>query len=318
MKVLLTGAFGNIGTNAVAAILEKGHQLRCFDRETEVTRKRAERFEGRVEVVWGDLRDPGSVAAAVDGCEVVIHVAFALPPFSERYPDRAREINVGGMQNILHAMKSSSPPSKIILISTSSVFKLDPGNQSQRTASDPLEATEATDNYTQHKLECEKMVRESGLDWCICRSGVVPPISRRLNPGIFYVPLDTHMSFLHPRDAGLALANAVTSDEIWGKVLLLGSGPESQIHYRDFVGSLTRAMGFGKLPDEAFGTKPYYTVWMDTSESQRLLDYQRHSFAEFAREMPSLVGYRRYWVRLFRPYYRRRLLKQSPFLGART
>ena len=126
------------------------------------------------------------------------------------------------------------------------------------------------------------------------------------------------MQFLHPRDAGLALANAVTSDEIWGKALLLGSGPESQIYYRDFVNALMQAMGVGRLPDEAFSTKPYYTVWMDTSESQRLLDYQRHTFADFAREMPSLIGYRRHWVRLLRPYYRRKLLKQSPFYKAKT
>jgi UDP-glucose 4-epimerase len=313
MKVLLTGAFGNIGANALAAILEKGHQLRCFDRETEATKRKAERFKGRVEVVWGDLRDPGSVSSAVDGCEVVIHVAFALPPFSERYPDKAREINVGGMQNILEAVRASSPSPKVILISTSSVFKLDPNNRGEYTASDPLEAT---DNYTKHKLECEEMVQGSGQDWCICRSGVVPPIAKSVNKGIFYVPLDTHMSFLHPKDAGLALANAVTSDKIWGKILLLGSGPESQIHYRDFVGSLTRAMGYGRLPDEAFGTKPYYTVWMDTSEGQLLLDYQRHSFADFAREMPSMVGYRRHLVRLLRPYYRRKLLEQSPFYKA--
>jgi hypothetical protein len=25
------------------------------------------------------------------------------------------------------------------------------------------------------------------------------------------------------------------------------------------------------------------------------------------------VGYRRYWVRLFRPFYRRKMLKESPY-----
>ena len=157
-KVLLTGAFGNMGPNAVAAILEKGHQLRCFDRETESTRRKAKRFEGRAEIVWGDLGSDSDVAAAVDGCEVVIHVGFALPPFTERYPDKARDINVGGTQRILNAMKASSSSSKIVFLSTSSVFKLDPGNLSPRTPSDPVEAT---DNYSSHKLECEQMVRGS-------------------------------------------------------------------------------------------------------------------------------------------------------------
>jgi nucleoside-diphosphate-sugar epimerase len=122
------------------------------------------------------------------------------------------------------------------------------------------------------------------------------------------------MQFLHPQDVALALANAINGDEVWGKILLIGSGQGSQIYYRDFVRSLTEAMGIGNLPDEAFSTKPYYTVWMDTSESQRLLNYQQHSFEEFTKEMSSLIGYRRYVVRLFRPFFRRRLLKKSPYL----
>jgi len=314
-KVLLTGAFGNIGPNAVAAILEQGHQLRCFDRDTESTRKKAKRFAGRVEIIWGDLCSDADVSAAVAGCDVIIHMAFALPPFSERYPDRARDINVGGTQRILNAMKASSLPPKIVMTSTSSVFKLDPNNRSPRTAADTVEAT---DNYSRHKLECEQMVRGSGLEWCIFRMGSLPPIVPEIGPWIFFIPLDTHMPFLHPRDAGLAMANAVSSKEIWGKVLLIASGEGSQIYYRDFVEKYTRAAGIGMLPEKAFSTKPYYIVWMDTTESQRLLNYQRYSFADFAREMPLKVGPRRYKVMLLRPRYRRRLLAQSPFLKAKA
>lgn len=314
MKVLVTGAFGNIGANVVKKLLEQGHQVRCFDRRTEATERKARIFKGQTEVVWGDLRSSAAVAAAVHGRDVIIHLAFALPPMSEYRPEKARDINVGGTQNILNAMKTLAPPPKIILASTSSVFKLDPDNQSQRTASDPVQAT---DHYTQHKLECEQLVQESGLDWAIFRLGAVPPIAFGFGAGVFYIPLDTHMQFLHPQDVGLAFANAISSAEVWGKILLIGSGTGSQICYRDFIERLMEALGVGRLPDEAFRTTPYYTVWMDTSESQRLLNYQRHSFEEFTREMPSLVGYRRHFVRLFRPFFRRWLLKKSPFLKAK-
>jgi nucleoside-diphosphate-sugar epimerase len=37
MKMLLTGALGNIGWNLIPAIVERGYNLRCFDRETEAT-----------------------------------------------------------------------------------------------------------------------------------------------------------------------------------------------------------------------------------------------------------------------------------------
>ena len=312
MKVLLTGAFGNMGPNVVEALLENGHQVRCFDRKTEATQVKAGRYTGRVEIVWGDLRDAGNVADAVRDREVVLHLAFALPPFSEQRPDKACEINVGGTRNILNAMKASSPTPKIVMTSTSSVFKLDPNSRSPRTATDPVEAT---DNYSKHKLECEQMVRESGLEWAIFRMGMLPTIMPEIGFWIFFIPLDTQMQFLHPKDAGLALANAVSSGDIWGKTLLIGSGgQESHIYYRDFVKKYTRAAGSGMLPEEAFSTKPYYTVWMDTTESQRLLGYQRHTFSDFAREMPAMVGPRRYKVMLLRSRYRRALLAQSPFL----
>jgi len=314
MKVLLTGAFGNMGPNVIEALLGKGHQVRCFDRKTEATQAKAQRYAGRVDVVWGDLREAGSVADAVRDREVVLHLAFALPPFSEQRPDKAYEINVGGTRNILNAMKASSLPPKIIMTSTSSVFRLDPNNRSPRSAADPVEAT---DNYSKHKLECEQLVRDSGLDWAIFRMGMLPTITSEIGPWIFHIPTDTQMQFLHPKDAGLALANAVTSKEIWGKTLLIGSGQGSRIYYRDFVEKYARAVGIGMLPEKAFSTKPYYTVWMDTTESQSLLNYQRYSFKDFAREMPALVGSRRYRVLLFRPYYRRRLLEQSPYLKAK-
>ena len=311
MKVLLTGAFGNMGPNVIETLLEKGHQVHCFDRKTEATEAKSQKYANRIEVAWGDLREAGSVAEAVRDCEVILHLAFALPPFSEQRPDKACEINVGGTRNILNAMKASSPTPKIVMTSTSSVFKLDPNNRSPRTAADPVEAT---DNYSRHKLECERMVRESGLDWAIFRMGMLPTIMPEIGFWIFFIPLDTQMQFLHPKDAGLALANAVSSKDIWSKILLIGSGGGSRICYRDFVKKYTRAAGIGMLPEKAFSTKPYYTVWMDTTESQSLLNYQRYSFADFAREMPAMVGLRRYKVMLLRPRYRRKLLAQSPFL----
>ena len=42
MKVLLTGAFGNVGTSALEELLERGHQVRCFDLKTKVNEKTVE------------------------------------------------------------------------------------------------------------------------------------------------------------------------------------------------------------------------------------------------------------------------------------
>ena len=66
MKVLLTGAFGNVGSSALDELLERGHQVRCFDVKTRENVKAARKIKGKAEVFWGDLRHPEDVNAAVE------------------------------------------------------------------------------------------------------------------------------------------------------------------------------------------------------------------------------------------------------------
>jgi UDP-glucose 4-epimerase len=313
MKVLVTGAFGNIGTSAIDKLLKQGHQVRSFDLKTGVNEKTAQRFKGHIEVVWGNVSNPDDVSVAVKDQDVVIHLAFIMPPASEDRPEWSREINVGGTQNILNAMKTISPSSKIIFSSSLSVFGDTQSQPPPRTVSDPVQPV---DNYTNHKVECEGLLRESGLGWCVFRFAVVPPMQLsgvEELPKMFDFPLDMRIEFVHPRDAGLALANAVSCDEVWDKILLIGGGPSGQLYYRDFIGRMMEAMGIGMLPDKAFGSKAAYNDWLDTSESQKLLNYQQHTFDEFVQEVASSLGFKRYIIPLFRPLARRWMLGKSPY-----
>jgi len=47
MNILLTGAFGNIGTSTLAELVERGHRVRCFDLKTKAGEKTAQRVEIR-------------------------------------------------------------------------------------------------------------------------------------------------------------------------------------------------------------------------------------------------------------------------------
>ena len=65
MRVLVTGAFGNVGRSTVDELLKQGHRVRCFDLKTRANTKTARSYGDRIEVVWGDLRSPADLAAAV-------------------------------------------------------------------------------------------------------------------------------------------------------------------------------------------------------------------------------------------------------------
>lgn len=318
MKVLLSGAFGNVGTSALEELLKRGHQVRCFDLKTKANEKTARKYGSQIETVWGDLRRLEDVAAAVGDHDVVVHLAFIIPKMSatgiesEACPDWAREVNVGGTRHLLDALQALPKPPKFIFTSTYHVYGRTQDQPPPRTVSDPINPVE---HYSRHKVTCERMVKASGLDWAILRLSATLPLAIRLDPAMFDVPLDNRMEFTHTRDVGVAIANGVSSEEIWGKILLIGGGPRCQYTYREIVGRILEAMDVGMLPEEAFGSTPFCTDWVDTAESQRLLDYQRRDLGDYVREMVPLLGFRRHLIRLFRPIVRWWLLRKSPYFG---
>ncbi|MFA5367482.1 MAG: NAD(P)-dependent oxidoreductase, partial [Dehalococcoidia bacterium] len=259
MKVLVTGAFGNIGTNVVRSLLEQGQQVRCFDVKTEASEAKAGEFEGKADLCWGDIRNADDVAAAVKGQDVVAHLAAIIPIASEVNPDLAREVNVGGTQNVVNEAKKLSPQPKIILASSTTVFGYTQDREPPVKVNDPVNPT---NNYTRTKVECEKMVQESGLAWCIMRFANVASIQFTPNPMLFYIDLDSRMEFIHTKDAGIAVANAVKSEKVWGKILLIGGGSRNQFRYRDYIQRSLDAMGIGKFPEEAFGNLPATPDWI--------------------------------------------------------
>ncbi|MEJ2212382.1 MAG: NAD(P)-dependent oxidoreductase [Anaerolineae bacterium] len=327
MNVLLTGAFGNIGTSTLDELLRQGHHVRCFDLPTPANRQAAQTARrlavGRVEVLWGDLRRYDDVLAAVEDQEVIIHLAFIIPKLSatgfesEDHPDWARDINVGGTRHLLRAAASRVPsagsPPRFLFASSYHIYGRTHDQPPPRTVDDVPQPIE---HYAHHKVECEAMIRASGLEWAILRLAASLPLAMKMDPGMFDVPLDNRMEYVHTRDVGLAFANAVACPEVAGKVLHIGGGPRCQYLYREITGKVLAGMGLGPLPEDAFTTVPFPTDWLDTAESQRLLAYQRHTLDDYVQDMRAELGYRRYLARAFRPLVRTLLLKQSPYYRA--
>lgn len=309
MKVLLTGAFGNVGSNALESLIGQGHQITCFDVKTKANAKAAKRFQDKVDIVWGDLRRPDDIAGAVKDHDTVVHLAYIIPPASEKNPDRAKEINVGGTRNLINVLKALPKPPKLVFSSSISVYGPTPDKEPPRRSNDPVRPT---DNYTHHKVECEKMVQESGLNWSILRFAAVPLLGQ-VDPMMFEVPLNNRIEYAHPKDVGLAVANAVSCNEAFGKILLIGGGPKGQFLYKEYLTGLMDGAGIGMPPDEAFTSKPFYTDWMDTEESQRLLKYQRYPFEQYVKEMPAALGYRYHMSKILRPLIRKFILSKSPY-----
>jgi len=318
MNVLLTGAFGNVGMSTLEELIQQDHTVRCFDLKTRTNEKAAQRFGGQIEVMWGDLRRPQDIAAAVRDQEIVVHLAFIIPKLSatgaesEARPDWAREINVGGTRNLIEAIKTLPKPPKIIFISSYHVYGKTQDQPPPRTVSDLVQPIE---HYAHHKVECERMIQASGLEWAILRLAAALPLAMKLDSAMFDVPLDNRIEFVHTRDVGLAIANALSSEDVWQKTLLIGGGPRCQYYYREIARRVLMALGVGLLPEKAFSSTPFCTDWLDTTESQKILRYQRRDLGDYIREMKAALGYRLRLIQWFRPLVRHWLLRKSPYFA---
>ncbi len=292
-------------------LLRQGHEVRCFVSRRKVHTRTARQFAGKIELIQGDIRQPADVVKAVRDRDVIIHLAYMLPPYSEEQPHLAHAINIGGTRNLLVAARHLPEPPRFFFSSSFDVFGYTQDQLPPRRVTDPVQAT---DHYSTHKIACEEMVKTSGLQWSIFRFADVPPLGLRSpHPIMFEIPLSTRFEVIHTYDAGLAIANGISCQEAWGRTLLIGGGPSCQVLYRDYLGRMLEMMGIGMLPESAFGSQPYCTDWLDTEESQRLLHYQRYSFDDIMRQLTRIAGYKRYLTRMVRPAARWWILRMSPY-----
>ena len=131
------------------------------------------------------------------------------------------------------------------------------------------------------------------------------------------MPLDQRIEFVHTRDVGEACANAVTADTV-NKTLLIGGGKEAQMLQRDFIERILGIMGLELPPESAF-KKPmnddewFYTDWMDTEESQRILQYQNVSFDDFLEITKKDLGRKKYLIKLVGPIAQWYIKRSSPY-----
>jgi len=117
MKVFVTGGNGFIGSRVVHALCEGGYEVRCLLRETSDT----SRIEGlSFERHIGDLRDADSLAAGLEGCSGVIHLA-SISSWSAIRSPLMREVVEGGTRNLLDACKRTGKPRMVFVSSVTAI-----------------------------------------------------------------------------------------------------------------------------------------------------------------------------------------------------
>lgn len=315
MKVLITGAFGSLGSNVLSLLEESEHEITCFVRKSRKAKKIASKLSSKFKIFFGDIRNLDDVSKVIQNQDIIIHLAAIVPPrFTHESLDYSKAVNVDGVKNIIKAMKKENPKAKLLYPSSVAVFGDVRNRGACVLASDEPTNPNDDDIYAQQKVQAEELIQQSGLTWSIFRFGFMPNVSNlKFDPMMFDVPLDTNMEIIHVKDAALAIVHALDKKEIWGKILHLAGGKSCRLTYKEFVGGMLTAMGLGVLPDEAFGNNDFHCAFFDTDYSQKLLQYQNYSYSDLIAEMKEKAKVLAFFAKLFKPIARAYLLSQSPY-----
>jgi NAD dependent epimerase/dehydratase len=125
-RVLVTGADGFIGSHVVERLVADGADVRALcaynSNGSYGWLDDLPGVLGAIEPRLGDVRDAGSVEAAVDGCEVVLHLAALIAiPYSYEAPRSYVDTNVNGTLNVLEAVRRTGAI-RLVHTSTSEVY----------------------------------------------------------------------------------------------------------------------------------------------------------------------------------------------------
>jgi UDP-glucose 4-epimerase len=152
--LLLTGATGLVGSRLLPRLVEDGLDCRALVRG-DVS------LPPGATAVRGDLADPATLRAAVDGVDVVVHLAAV---FRTQDEDAIWRANRDGTRNLIAAVTEHAPGARFVMSSTGNVYNAD----AARPALETDECT-PTSAYGASKVAAEQLLRDSGLTWAVLR-----------------------------------------------------------------------------------------------------------------------------------------------------
>lgn len=211
MKVLITGGTGKIGQKLVSRLINKNLSIRVLCRKSNSA------FSNKI--VIGDLLNQDSLIKAVQGVDVIIHLAAVNNASSK---EDYWQTNVKGTENLIKTAKNAGVR-RFIFTST---WAINPSGGA----------------YSQSKLAAEEIVRNSELDWIILRpsevygtNGMVGILIRLIRKN-YLIPVIKHVNCqLAPIyiDDVIDVLEKLVSSNLKSKIYTL-TGPEN-LSFEDLV-----------------------------------------------------------------------------------
>jgi len=164
-NVLVTGGAGYVGSVLVPRLLQAGHAVTVLDLYMYGNDALAAvRNHARLREIKGDIRNDDTVAAALKGCDAVLHLAcISNDPSYDLDPALGKSINYDAFRPLVRAAKFAGVK-RFIYASSSSVY----GVKNEPEVHEDLPLVPLTD-YSKFKALCEReLLEERAPGFVVC------------------------------------------------------------------------------------------------------------------------------------------------------
>jgi nucleoside-diphosphate-sugar epimerase len=251
-RCLVTGAPGFVGGHLVDALLERGHHVACLVRSTSDTR-RLEALRARglpVELVRGDVLEPGSLTPALRDVDYVYHVAGLTKSLD---PARYFRVNADGTASLLEACLGAERLRRVLVLS--SLSALGPARPGRPLGE--FDPPRPITPYGASKLAAERVVARyrDRLPITVVRPPAVYgprdrdtlTVFKLVNLGIRPVPIPRQeVSLVDARDLARGVIAAAETEAGVGQTYHIAN--RSPIGYADLARQIALALGRRCLP----------------------------------------------------------------------
>ena len=246
-KILVTGADGFIGSHLVESLVSNGYDVRAFVMYNSFNSwgwldQSSSETQASIDVIAGDIRDPYGVTKAMEGCDVVLHLAALISiPFSYEAPDAYVSTNINGTLNVLQAARKLGTQ-RVVCTSTSETYgtaqfvpitESHPMNGQSPYAATKIGADQlALSFYQSFDLPVTVLRPFNTYGPRQSARAVIPTIISQISKGARQIELgslEPTRDFTFVRDTAKGFMQAAACDKALGQAVNIGSGFEISI-----------------------------------------------------------------------------------------
>lgn len=292
-RILLTGSTGSAGTATLKELykLTDKYDVTALAVDSKKNKKNTAQYLDKINVIYGDIRDDQTIDVITKNIDFVIHLAAIIPPLSDEKPDFAYQVNTVGTKKLINGLEKNSPDAFFLYTSSVSVYG-DRVKEPYIKVTDSISPSER-DGYALTKIETEKYLQNSKLDWTIFRLTAMMG-NHKMSKIMFHMPLVSGMELITPPRVAIAFVNALEKKEKLSKrIFNFAGGEKMRLTYKELLEGSFKAFGMGSVDfhEHAFAQQNFHCgYFLDSKELDDILHFQTEDLESYFKDLKKEIN----------------------------